>query len=730
MSPRWVLGVDFGTSYTLAATREEGQRPEVVEIDGERRVPSVAMVDDGGRIVVGRDAEAMSAAAPDSVVRALKSSLGASAPIVLRGRTYAAADLVAALLSKVYAETVRHHGSAPISTRLTHPAAWTASHREQLASAARAAELPAVLFVPEPVGAALSYSDAVGLADGQHTAVYDLGGGTFDCAVVQAGGGSFKVVGRPAGDPDVGGELFDEIIAQAIGERLDDADWQRLQAGDEIEWRRSWIALHQEARRAKELLSTQTAVDVRVSLPHGSRGVRLARGDVEALVTPHLEPTVHTLARAISAAGITPADLHSIALVGGASRMPVVQRLLADRFPDVPISRRGDPKAAVALGATHPSIGAASRPAAPSTIAIPQNATPALQATGRARPRRWLLALPAAALLAIAGSIGMMVMADDPDDPDRSASSGPSTTGAPGASDAPTTLSAGALTTVPGAVVSGREIAFASSDGKDNELYSINADASGLDQMTVNSVNDQYPAWSPDGTLLAWMQGDDIMTMRANKTGLVNLTADIDDHAEKPAWTPDGTGIVFVRKVNDIDEVWTMSAVDGTAKRGVVTYEMEQRDAYDPTVAPDGTIFYSSRAGPDRSDIWVTDLQASSRRQLIAINGDQLVNEVVDVTRDGTRITFSQYAAGGQYDVYVAAPDGSGASNLTTRSIGGPVASDGPSDWAADGQRLAVVSTIDGGDHDLWILDTASGGATQLTANGVSDLDPDWRPIP
>lgn len=156
MTAPWVLGVDFGTSYTLVAVREVGQRPEVVEIEGERRIPSVVMVDEHGTIVVGRDAEALAATAADSVVRALKTNLGASAPIVLRGRSYQTSALVAAVLRRAYDEAVRYHESAPASVRLTHPAMWTAHQRRQLEAAAAVAGLSDVQFVPEPVAAALA----------------------------------------------------------------------------------------------------------------------------------------------------------------------------------------------------------------------------------------------------------------------------------------------------------------------------------------------------------------------------------------------------------------------------------------------------------------------------------------------------------------------------------------------------------------------------------------------
>lgn len=577
------------------------------------------------------------------------------------------------------------------------------------------------------------------LADGECTAVYDLGGGTFDCAVVRATSGTFEVVGRPGGDPDVGGELFDEMVLGALGRRLPPDVWAALQGAQDLGWRQAWVALRNEARRAKELLSTQAAVDVRVAMPTGTSTVRITRAEVEEMVEPALERTIDILERTIAGAGLRSEALHSISLVGGASRMPIVQRLLAEAFPALPISRRGDPKAVVALGATHPALDARHGPLPAPTVAVaappvPPETTPPAP---RARRRRlWVATAAVAAAVIGVGAYGMFVMAsDDPDDAATSTTARqPTTTEHPTeASDAATTLAAGGVALPPDPDAPRREIAFASSDRKDLELYAIAADGSGMRQLTVNSVRDQYPAWSPDGSRIAWTQESDVLTMSAEATNTVNLTADVDDAAEKPAWSPDGSTIVFVRTVDGHRELWAMSAVDGSGKRPLVTFAMEGLESYDPAVGPDGTVFYSAAVDvnlPDRADVWVTDLEGTARRPLDPVNGEGMVNEVVDVSADGTQITFSRYEVGGQYDVFVAAADGTGARNVTATAIGGPAASDGPSSWAPDGRRLAIVSTIDGGDHDIWILDLATGEERLLLDNDVDDLDPDWRPLP
>ena len=252
--PSWILAIDFGTSYTVAASKVGDRSPEVIEIGGERRVPSVVMVDEKSNVIVGRTADDLSATHPESTLRALKNRLGDQAPVVLNGRPYQVVNLVAALLRQIYAESVRQLGQPPSEVRLTHPATWNRPRLNRLLEAAAKAELPNPALVPEPVAAALSFASEVGVANGAHVAVYDLGGGTFDSAVVTARGGGFNIVGRPGGDQNIGGELFDEIIVNHLGDQLPPASWEAIQIGDEPLWQQvGRDAAKRGARRPRKL---------------------------------------------------------------------------------------------------------------------------------------------------------------------------------------------------------------------------------------------------------------------------------------------------------------------------------------------------------------------------------------------------------------------------------------------------------------------------------------------
>ena len=356
MTATWVLGIDFGTTSTVIAARRGDRSPEIIEVQGERRTPSLVFIDGAGRTVVGRSAEALGATSPDRLIRAPKGRLGSPTAAVLGGRPYPIVELVGALLRSVYDEAVRSHGSEPAEVRLTHPASWNSPRRSDLLAAARSVGLPNPILVPEPVAAAIAYASEIGIEPGSHVMVYDLGGGTFDSVVLRATGDAFTIVGRPVGDPQLGGELFDELLMNHIGEQLDADTWEQLQVSDEPLWLQAAGSLRSECRRVKELLSGHEVAEVHLALPNGIANRAVSRTELEDLIRPHVEETVRLMHQCLADAGLTADDLAAVYLVGGASRSPLVLDVVQTGYPGVTMSRRGDPKAVVALGATDPRI--------------------------------------------------------------------------------------------------------------------------------------------------------------------------------------------------------------------------------------------------------------------------------------------------------------------------------------------------------------------------------------
>ncbi len=358
----WTLAIDFGTSGTLAAASIGGATPDVIELDGSRAMPSLVFIDDSGEVIVGKAADALAAGAPDRAIRAPKRRLADPAPVVVAGRAFAATALVASVLRHVVAQSTAYQGSAPNEIRLTHPAMWGRPQIARLAEAAALAGISAPKFVPEPVGAAIAYAIGGGIPDGGYVAVHDLGGGTFDTAILRAEPsvvpgqpGAFSIVGRPAGDPNLGGELFDELIAQHLIEGLDANIADELAVSDDPVWKRAAANLLTEARRAKEALSLHPYADVLLTLPHGLVQRRITRAEVDTIVDPYLHESMDRLLSLVSDAGLRPEQLSAVFLLGGASRMPRVMELVQKTMGGVPVVRKGDPKSAVAVGAAHPS---------------------------------------------------------------------------------------------------------------------------------------------------------------------------------------------------------------------------------------------------------------------------------------------------------------------------------------------------------------------------------------
>lgn len=346
-----VLAIDLGTTYTVAAVRRAGRAPEVMEIGGDRRMPGTVVMGADGHLLVGRAAEDLADARPGDALRAPKRRLGDPAPVVLGGRTVPVVDLVAAVLRRVHDEATVHLGAPPTSVRLTHPASWSRGRLDDLVAAADRAGFVRPLLVPEPLAAAIEYGSEVAMDDGACVAVYDLGGGTFDAAVLRSNGGALGAVGQPAGDSALGGELFDELLLHHVGERLDTEAWDQLCRSDELAWRRAASALRREVRRAKEALAEAPEADLLLPLPDGLVHVRMARTELEAVVEPYVARSVEVFRACVERSGVGLEALAAVYLVGGASRMPLVARMLIDAVGPVPVRRLGDPKAVVALGA-------------------------------------------------------------------------------------------------------------------------------------------------------------------------------------------------------------------------------------------------------------------------------------------------------------------------------------------------------------------------------------------
>ncbi|MBX6169256.1 MAG: Hsp70 family protein, partial [Thermobispora bispora] len=344
----WSLAIDFGTCFTCAAIRV-GEQVEVLETDSGRYTPSLVYRDEHGRLLTGRLAASEAAASPANVARTPKRALAQGAPLLLGGSQVAAEDLVAAVLSTMAAEAFRRTGGLPPGEAvLTHPAAWDDQQIAALGEAAERAGLTTIRFVPEPVAAAAFYTQGEGVPTGAHVAVYDLGGGTFDIAVLRRTQTGFDVVAQ-SGSDRIGGEDFDEALYDLVAGHamtLDPAAWQDFTQGTGPRAARDRTLLRRDITEAKELLSDTTIRKVIV----GDLPISVTRAEFEAAIADDLRATIITFQDVVTGAGLTVEDLAAVYLTGGSSRIPLVSDLLSQLLGRTP-NLAGDPKAVVALGA-------------------------------------------------------------------------------------------------------------------------------------------------------------------------------------------------------------------------------------------------------------------------------------------------------------------------------------------------------------------------------------------
>ena len=347
----WILAIDFGTSNTTAAFADGGGTPQVLEPEGSRYLPSVVVVDAGGNLLTGKVARQQASLYPERTERVPKRALVSGDTVVLGDRPFKAAELAGAVLRKVYDEALRFHGGTPPDlVLLTHPARWgdplTARLREAALEAGITGAAP-LRLLSEPEAAAWFYAPP---ADGQVVAVFDLGGGTLDTAVLRASGGGFAIAGPPGGDPDLGGEDFDDalqgwLLGQARS-RDEDA-WEEL-TGPGRRPARDRARLREQVTLTREALSEHHAGEVVID--GYDEEFRVTRDELEELIAEALSRGVQEMRRTVTAASIAPQALTGLYLTGGSSRTPLVAKRLWAALGVQP-QLRDDPKAVVALGA-------------------------------------------------------------------------------------------------------------------------------------------------------------------------------------------------------------------------------------------------------------------------------------------------------------------------------------------------------------------------------------------
>ncbi|MDG4799133.1 Hsp70 family protein [Micromonospora sp. WMMD980] len=341
------LGVDLGTSNTVAVLRRPDGTTRPLLVDGHPILPSGVYADADGHLHVGRDAQRLAQADPTGYEPSPKRRVDEEI-VELRGRAYRPAELLAATLRAVADAAVAAVGLLPPAV-VTHPAAWAPARRRvlheavELAGWPSAAEhtlagpiAPGTRLLREPVAAARYYTQVLRrpVPVGGAVAVFDFGGGTLDVAVLRNegadpwGDSGFQLVAT-GGLADLGGLDLDAALLGRLGELVRPAHpgrWARLTEPASTADRRDRQQLWDNVRGAKEMLSR--ALVAPVAVPGVEAAVPLTRADFERLVAPMLARAVTETRNVTAAAGLRPEQLAGLFLVGGSTRVPLVARLL------------------------------------------------------------------------------------------------------------------------------------------------------------------------------------------------------------------------------------------------------------------------------------------------------------------------------------------------------------------------------------------------------------------
>jgi molecular chaperone DnaK len=345
-----IIGIDFGTTNTLCAWMD-GDIPIVLPNDrGDRTTPSVMAVTDSAEILIGISARNQAMVDPASAVFGIKRLLGRQGRIRCGTMDLDTEDIAAAILAKIRKDAEAYLGQDVHEAVITVPARFSDPQRRSVRDAARRAGLKVVRVMNEPTAAALARAWATARDEVERTVlIYDFGGGTFDATVLQARGGSCRVLASE-GDDSLGGMDLDTALYQQVAARFD-ATFNITPATDPYLSR----LLMDLCEKAKIELSSRRETVISIPFLKGPGGLvhphlKISRDDFDAIAAPFIDRSIVLVQRVLTAAGLESSNIDALVLSGGSSRIPLVTARLQDCFDRSPDSRV-NPEEIVALGA-------------------------------------------------------------------------------------------------------------------------------------------------------------------------------------------------------------------------------------------------------------------------------------------------------------------------------------------------------------------------------------------
>ncbi len=367
-----ILGIDLGTTNSVVAVMEAGQPQVIVNSEGSRTTPSVVGYTKTGERVVGQIARRQAVLNPENTVFSVKRFMGRRyaeveserqrVPYMVKrgahdevrialpaaGKELTPEEVSAAILQKLKGDAEKYLGETVSQAVITVPAYFNDAQRQATKDAGRIAGLEVLRIINEPTAAALAYG--LDKAANETILVFDLGGGTFDVSILEVGEGVFEVKST-AGDTHLGGDDYDQRIVDRIAD-----EFLREQGIDLRKDRQALQRLLEAAEKAKIELSQ--VPETTISLPFVTADqtgpkhleMKLSRATFEEITRDLTERCMGPFRQALSDAGLTEKDINEVVLVGGSTRMPVIQELVR-RLTGKEPHRGVNPDEVVAVGA-------------------------------------------------------------------------------------------------------------------------------------------------------------------------------------------------------------------------------------------------------------------------------------------------------------------------------------------------------------------------------------------
>ncbi len=365
-----IIGIDLGTTNSVVAVMEGGEPTVITNLEGARTTPSVVAFQNDGTRLVGAPAKRQAVTNPTKTVASIKrfmgrrhhevgdeekqvaySLTGAADDVVkvdIDGQSFSAPEISAMVLQYLKEAAARYLGETVDRAVITVPAYFNDSQRQATKDAGAIAGLTVERIINEPTAATLAYGTDKN-KEGR-VAVYDLGGGTFDISILDIGDGVFEVLATN-GDTHLGGDDFDEALIAFVAE-----DFKASQGIDIRQDPMALQRLKEACEKAKIELSSGTSTDINLPFitadASGPKHLQqtISRAKFESLIADLVERSIEPCRKALADAGLKPSDIDDVLLVGGSTRVPMVQEKVEAFFEREP-NKGVNPDEVVALGA-------------------------------------------------------------------------------------------------------------------------------------------------------------------------------------------------------------------------------------------------------------------------------------------------------------------------------------------------------------------------------------------